>query len=188
MNVFAFVSCAILVVGLATDHPMPRKMVKFENGINHVDIVGDGTPSLIVSGHRENFNAHSFEVVSFYIKAELRDAEQWLIVPIMNTNGQDFDEKLELNVGGGADCLLHDFRLLVRQGDAPPMLVVAKRDKGDFVSREPVTFSYYTLVHNTDGNPGSVPYVFELSRVTTSKSNYCDVDEAMQKELGLGKP
>ena len=180
---------ALCLAGAASaDQRNSQKLIKIENGENRVDIVGDGTPGLVISGHRENFNAHSFDVVSFYVQANAGGKQQWLVVPIMDSKGKKLDEKFELFVGGGADCLLNDFRLLARNGAEPATLIVAERIKGDFVEREPITFSYYTLVHNTDGDPGSVPYVFDLARVTTSKSNYCDVDEAMQTELGIGKP
>ena len=166
------------------------KMIRIENGENHVDFAGDGTPGLVVSGHRENYNAHSFDVVSFYVQSDAGTGagKQWLIVPITNSKSKQWDEKFEVTIGGGADCLLHDFRLLARDDDKPATLLIAERTTGDFVEREPITFSYYTLVHNTDRNFGSIPYVFDLSRVTTSKANYCDVDEAMKTELGPGKP
>ncbi len=46
-------------------------MFRIKNGENRIDLIGDGTPSLVFSGHRENFNAHSFEVISFYVQSEL---------------------------------------------------------------------------------------------------------------------
>ncbi len=43
------------------------KLVKLGNGINSVDFTGDGIPDLVVMGRSDNFNAHGFDVVSFYI-------------------------------------------------------------------------------------------------------------------------
>jgi hypothetical protein len=182
-------SVALWLAGNASadEHPA-QKLIRIENGENRIDLLGDGTPSLVVSGHRENFNAHSAEVVSFYVQADVGGKKQWLIVPIANTNSKQWDEKFELIVNGGADCRLNDFRLLARNGERPTTLIVAKRSEGDFVERKQITFSYYTLIHNTEGSPGDVPYLFDLARVTTSKSDYCDVDEAMKTELGIGKP
>jgi len=45
-------------------------VVKFGNGITHVDILGDGTPAMVVADRRENFNAHSFDVVSLYVQVD----------------------------------------------------------------------------------------------------------------------
>jgi hypothetical protein len=185
----AIVAWSVLVFpGVVFANSQPRKMFRIENGENRIDLIGDGTPSLVISGHRENFNAHSFDVVSFYVRVDLDGKKQWLLVPITNSKSKEWDEKFNLFVGGGADCLLNDYRLLVPSGDEPTTLLIAKRAKGDFAERAPVTFSYYTLVHQTDIEPGNIPYAFDLSRVSTSKANYCDVDEAMRTELGLGNP
>ena len=163
----------------------PRRVIHVENGITHVDIVGNGTPGLIVSGHRENFNAHSFDVVSFYVQLDMSGTKQWQVIPVM---GND-KEKWTITIGGGADCLLHGFRLLAKQGKEPPTLVLADRDLGEsFATPAPVKFSYFPLVHDTDDIPGFPPYAFKLSRVVKAKINYCDVDEAFKSELGIGNP
>src|ERR1700749_579836 len=93
---------ALCLAGAASaDQRNSQKLIKIENGENRVDIVGDGTPGLVISGHRENFNAHSFDVVSFYVQADPGGKKQWLVVPIMDSKGKKLDEKFELFVGGG---------------------------------------------------------------------------------------
>jgi hypothetical protein len=41
-------------------------VVKLEYGENRVDFDNDGVQDLVVVGHRENFNAHDYDVISFY--------------------------------------------------------------------------------------------------------------------------
>jgi hypothetical protein len=184
MKRFAWIT--MLLVGVASAAaPTPARTVHVGNGVTRVDLLGDGTPGLIVSGHRENFNAHSFEVVSFYLQIDsVTSVKEWNIVPLMEKE----KERLQLTVSGGADCLLHDFRLLTRQGKVPTTLILADRELGDsFANPAPVTFTYFLLRHDTQGMPGFPPYSFELSHASRSKAAYCDVGEAFQKELGLGK-
>ena len=160
-------------------------VVKIHNGINMVDFTGQGEQDLVMSGHRENYNAHSFEVVSFYLptQGESGQATQWDIVPIMTKDG----EKSQVNVSGGADCVLHDFRLLSGHGKEAATLILADRDLGaNFASAAKVTFTYYSLVHNVESTPGFPPYAFQQSRVVSAKRTYCDVEESFDRELGLG--
>lgn len=143
---------------------LSSSVVKFGNGITYVDIIGDGTPAMVVAARRENFNAHGFDVVSIYVQvAPLSDGPEWNLIPIT----VDGDEKLTLTIGGGADCVLHDFRLLRDTSKRASVLVIANRELGDsFASSEPVTFTYFELKKNTEGDPGSPSYYFEKSKVT----------------------
>ena len=165
--------------------PESTNPVKIRNGVNSVDFTGDGISGLVVLGHRENFNAHSFEIATFYISAQSvsGNAKQLDIVPIMGKN----KEKFEVAIGGGADCILHDFRLLAGSGKTPAVLILADRDMGkSYIDSEEVTFTYFTLAIRNDGTPGFPPYSFEQTRSIKSKARYCDVTEAFQKELGIG--
>jgi len=66
--------------------------------------------------------------------------------------------------------------------------VVANRELGDsFASSEPVTFTYFDLKKNTEGDPGEPLYYFKKSKVTKAKANYCDAGDAFRHELGLEK-
>ncbi len=186
MNILQPVWIALLVAVpiVATGQPTVD-VVKIGNGITQVDFAGEGTPDLIVSGHRENYNAHSFDVVSFYVplQGNASKAKEWNIVPIKAKE----NEKWQVTVSGGADCMLHDFRLLAGHGKGAATLILADRGLGkSFASTAKVTFTYYSLVRNPDGLPGFPPYAFEQSRIAMAKAVYCDVREAFKRELGLG--
>ncbi|HWZ62849.1 MAG TPA: hypothetical protein VNX02_07505 [Steroidobacteraceae bacterium] len=94
-------------------------VVKLHRGINNVDLGGTGEHATVVVGHRENCNAHSFEVTTIYLPggsaADLDIVGLW----------EDQKESLYLTTSGGADCTLHDFRLLRSVRGAAAALVVA---------------------------------------------------------------
>ena len=156
-------------------------VVKLHPGLNNLDRAFGGHPLSVVIGHRENFNAHSFDVVTFYLWD--RDAAKGLdIVGLWDKD----KEALSLDVSGGADCLLHDFRLLWPNKGRTPLLVVADRPLlTTYVDNAPVTFKFYTLKQNTVGDLGPA-YWFDLAETQTSKAAYCDVGVALSRELGLG--
>ena len=137
---------------------------------------------MAVLAHRENFNAHSFEVLTLYLKSGPAPGT-WHLVPVFDRDR----ERLELTISGGADCLLHDFRL-VREGKGHPLrLLVADRAlDASFADADAVTFTSYVLRINREETPGSPRFFFERERQFPAKARYCDVGEAFRRELGLG--
>lgn len=156
-------------------------VVKLRPGLNNLDRAFGGHPVSVVIGHRENFNAHTFNVVTFYLWD--RDPSKGLdIVGLWDKD----KEALSLQVSEGADCLLHDFRLLWPKQGRTPLLVVADHPLlTTYIDNAPVTFKFYTLKQNTAGDIGPA-YWFDLTETQTSKAEYCDVGLALSRELGLG--
>jgi len=161
-----------------------RVATRIAYGINKIDLTGDGVPGMAVFARRENFNAHGFDVLTMYLNTSARynNSPAWQIVPVLDGS----TEKLEISVSGGADCLIHDFRLSSSsQGRA--QLVTADRDIGDnYGSSSAVTFQFYELRNNDEGIPGWPLYYFEHVRSSRSHHRYCDVGEAFQEELQIG--
>lgn len=178
----ALIGALTLAVTSASAMDLGRySVVKLHPGLNNLDRAFGGHPVSVVIGHRENFNAHSFDVVTFYLWD--RDAAKGLdIVGVWDKD----KEALSLDVSGGADCLLHDFRLLWPKKGGGPLLVVADRPLlTTYIDNAPVTFRFYTLKQNTAGAPGPA-YWFDLAETQTSEAVYCDVGIALSRELGLG--
>jgi len=175
--------CASLVVGLAwAASPSNNSVIRFSYGMTKIDLTGKGLPGVVVFSRRDNFNAHGFDVLSIYVATTgLPEAHaDFLIVPFF-TDGK---EQLELTSGGGADCRLHDTRLI--HGPDGIHLILAQRAPGQsFVDRELVTFAYFDLKHNSTGEIGRPLYYFERTRSSTSEQKYCDVGEAFKQELGM---
>jgi hypothetical protein len=158
-------------------------VVKLDYGENRVDFNNDGVPDLVVVGHRENFNAHDFDVISLSAN-EPRDQHRRLaIVPIFDQDKED----VTLAVAGGADCRLHDLRLLRPKRGSQSLLIVADRKFSDSFSEDnTVTFSYFKLERNSTGLVGRPYLYFNLAEVRQAKAKYCDVNQAFRSELGLG--
>ena len=161
------------------------RVIPLSNGITTIDLTGQQSESMIILANRENFNAHGFDVLSIYVKPDktLADAPIWHIVPVFD----DDKERLTLTVAGGADCTLHDFRLVQDSKNNPLRLVTADRSLGDEGFTEPnvVTFSFYVLRLNEHSLIGRPLYYFERTSQSEAKRKYCDVGEALKKELGL---
>lgn len=156
-----------------------KTVIKIGNGITQVDFTGDGVPDLIISGHRENYNAHSFDVVSFYVPFE----NIWNIVPIFGKEKEEW----QVSIGGGADCLLQDFRLLKGGAKEPATLITADRELGEsYVNPAKVTFTFYKFTRNKEAEVGEPTFSFIFSKAINSKVNYCDVGNAFKVELNLG--
>ena len=156
-------------------------VVKLHRGLNNVDLGIARRRVSVVIGHRENFNAHSFDVVTIY----LSNGGPSTGLDIVGFWDKD-QEALLLTVAGGADCLLHDFRLLKSARGAAPVVVVADRPLlTSYVDDAPVSFKLYSFREKSDGLPGGPAYWFDLVETKTSKAQYCDVGVALSRELGL---
>jgi len=154
-------------------------VVKLHAGLNQPNLTFFGRHLSIVIGHRENFNAHSFEVVTFY----LSNGDLSKQLDIVGHWDQD-KENLSLHVSGGADCLLHDFRLL--KSNHALLLVTADRSQlGTYIDNEQVTFKYYAFRKSAGGDPGGPAYWFDLIGQSVAKRFYCDVGIALAHELEL---
>ena len=159
--------------------------IKVPNGVSTPDFTADGRADLIVSAHRENFNAHSFEVVTFYVLVAADESGKPLWNLISLKAGEK--ESLEVVVSGGADCVIHDFRLLAGPKPDSATLVLADRDFGDnYAAVERVTFTYLMLRRNYEGLPGEAIYTFVKTQTVRSQRSYCDVGDALKGELNLG--
>jgi hypothetical protein len=182
-------ACMALAAGLPAyagqfgdAQPEPLK-----NGINHVTL--GGHEAMVLVAERANFNAHDFTVTTIYMEGPSAPSSSdrlMNIVPAFNDDPKEQYERLYLLTGGGADCVLHDFRILASTHSKRTWLVRAERDmKLTFADAEPVHFDVYRLEENPDATPGRPTVYFEFDHRIQASKVYCDVDEAMNKELGF---
>jgi len=154
-------------------------------GVNLVNFAGDGVAGMAVLGRRENFNAHGSDVLTLYLKPAPTQygPNDWQLVTLFDGE----EEKLTLGAGGGADCVLHDFRLVRKSVHDQVRLLIADRDLGEgYADSALVHFKSYELRRNSEETVGRPVYYFELVNDKVSKKPYCDVGEAFTKELGIG--
>lgn len=131
---------------------------------------------------RENFNAHGFDVLFVHSSDSPKGPPAQGLVPFFSEDG----ESAHLSTREGADCLLRDFRLKLTP-DAEPVVVIAERELGEsYIAQRPIRFREFELRRNAEGIPGRPALYFEESRSWQSEHSYCDVGEALQRELGLG--
>jgi len=166
------VLCMLLLAPMVAQAAAP---VSLKNGMNRIDFTGDGRADLVVVAHRENFNAHGFEVVTFHVE----DGDTLLQVPLFDGD----DERQFAAISGGADCTLHDLRLLPGQAGEPMTLVIADRALGDsYADPDTVTFTWYAL--RTNGDVGYPQFRFERTRTTQASKRFCDVGDAFDATFG----
>jgi hypothetical protein len=192
-------SCLVVTSALAAtatlastaDRQLPKNpvVVQFKPGINHVRL--DGEPYTLVSAWRDNGNAHGYNVVNVYADGPPNDGVTALAaVPAHVRNPfdpkKDEPEQLGLTTSGGADCTLHTFRLFHSQDIKGTQLVIADREFGKtFADTEKVHFTFYRLVDHSNDGAGDAPHSFDFVRMVDATKRYCDVDEALHKELGM---
>jgi hypothetical protein len=157
------------------------------NGINRLQL--HSSEAMIVRASRENFNAHVFDVVSIFVRDGTGPrVGSWSIVPMFHPRAGVDHEDLHIIVGGGADCQLHDFRLLTSDNGKSAQLILADRDPGtSYAAPANVRFDYYILSGNTSGSPGRPNLYFNWYKSQSARSQYCDVNRAFDHELHLGK-
>ncbi|GLQ95152.1 carbapenem self-resistance protein CarG family protein [Dyella acidisoli] len=159
--------------------------VPLTNGFNHVTL--DGHAATVIVADRENYNAHGFSVATIYMEGP-SDRQAGNVLNIVPAFPRDSGkpEILQLTTSGGADCVLHDYRLLTSSRSQGAWLVIAERDFGQtYVDAEPVHFDVYRLQENKDGSIGRPPVYFQFDRRIEASKPYCDVDDALGKELGI---
>jgi hypothetical protein len=160
-------------------------VVLVDNGIDRLNL--DGHAVLALRARRDNYNAHSFDVLSFYTVKTGQSGEELKLVPLFGSEQGKEKERFEITVGGGADCLLQDFRLVQATGRQAVRLIVAERDFGaSYIAPGIVHFTYYELRQNADQVPGRPSLYFQAGARLDSRQAYCDVNEAFDRELHLG--
>jgi hypothetical protein len=167
-------------------------LVTLHEGSNELYLEGNRVLDVVFRAWRENGNAHGFNLTTFYRHAHY-DADRfspasdrWELVPFFDsTPAREVDSYRN---SMGADCVLEDLFLMrpTPATNKPTMAVIARREFGEtFISMMPVSFDIYELKKEpvTIGRP---EVFFENVRTATSMGKYCDVADAMNRELGVG--
>jgi hypothetical protein len=187
LNYVAAAWCALLVAPSAiAGVPANAELVPLHNGINEVNFGPKTVGAMVMLAHRENFNAHSFAMASFYLRTDAQNSQpkQWQVVPFhLDPKSGNFEYFQK--VGGGADCQTCTFRLLVDRKTDATYVVIAERQFGDsFADTRPVTFTWLKLTRG-NGLPGEPVAWFKPFEIETTKAAYCNVDQAIKTELRL---
>jgi len=168
------------------------RVVRLHDGRNLLDILGNGGQGAVEVAARENFNAHGHHVALFLVDApryprQGKSSTAWQVVPFFGVHGDSLAVDELFGTTEGADCTLRDLRVIAGGGGRPVTVVIGERDFGaSYADSAAVQFRYYELHVNREETVGYPTYWFAPARVVLAKGRYCDVDDAFDRELGLG--
>ena len=166
-------------------------VIPLHAGQNAVDLLGNGRLGAIDVADRENYNAHGHHLALFQVRApryadDPKSADEWQLVPFFASDTAAAEEIF--HTVEGADCILRDLRILPGRPGRPVTVVIAERALGrSYADSEAVQFQFYELRTNASGVVGYPSYYFERTRVVEARRPYCDVDDAFDRELHLGR-
>lgn len=120
-------------------------------------------------------NAHPIEIISFFVPNSTGIATQLTFE--MNN---DYVPYLALR--SGADCAISGARIMRFHNQL--RIVFASR-KGDWSEKKQTDFIIFELKKNDDDMPGTPNIYFKQLRKISTKSSYCDVNAALDKESKL---
>ena len=183
---------ALLILALVHPYVLPAqneqfrqmRIVRLTSGTNSVDLDGDGTSDLVVRAWVDISNAHSYDMLTFYVHNPEDTVNGLNLIVFADSHSASRSDAFRTT--RGADCALSDLRLLKPRA-GPAVVVIGRRDLGaSYADSLPVSFTVYRLHHHHDGVPGTPPYLFVAERTFQSPNRYCDVNDAFRAELGLG--
>jgi hypothetical protein len=153
------------------------------NGINYLDLDGDGEKDVVVKGYRNNISAHVFSVISFYLSRKVDSQEKFRRLDIISIESPD-KEEYQLFTHEGADCILRDFRLVKIKNSKKVYLIKAERylsGEKTYADKDTIKFAIYELQYD------DLEDRFFFNKINEFKATrkYCDVNVAFKQELGI---
>ena len=166
-------------------------VLKLYNGLNAIDLLGDGHRGQVVVSRRENFNAHGYSTALFQLRAfanpsDSTSAVEWQVIPFFGPDHPAEGSEL-FRTTEGADCVLGDLRVFRRGRGRPVEVVMAHRVFGaSYTDSAAVRFEFYELRTNAEGTAGIPAYSFQHMRTVRARQRYCDVNDAFAREMAMG--
>jgi hypothetical protein len=166
-------------------------VLRLYNGLNAIDLLGDGHRGQIIVSRRENFDAHGYSTALFQLRAlanpsDTTSAVEWHLVPFFGPDHPADGSEL-FRTTEGADCVLSDLRVFRRGRGRPVEIVIAHRAFGaSYTDSAAVRFEFYILRTNDEGTAAVPAYYFQHTRTVRARQRYCDVNDAFAHELAMG--
>lgn len=150
------------------------KAVRLKEGINYLDVNGDGIKDLVISAQFDNNTSHINHAMTIYIR---KPDGGYSIVPVPDDSGFSwFDFSLSASV-----IQISSYQLY----QAARGYYIVRADKltggeygDDAAERLPVKFTRYALAENHD-IPGQPLYTWQQRAVWISAQRYEDADQAL---------
>jgi len=166
-------------------------VLQLYNGLNAIDLLGDGHRGQVVVNRRENFDAHGYSTALFQLRAFANPADstsavEWHVVPFFGPDHPAEGSEL-FRTTEGADCVLGDLRVFRRGRGRPVEVVMAHRAFGaSYTDSAAVRFEFYELRTNAERTAGVPAYSFQHVRTVRANHRYCDVNDAFADEMAMG--
>jgi hypothetical protein len=167
-------------------------VIQLYNGLNAIDLLGDGHRGQVVVSRRENTNAHGYSTALFQVRAlanpsDTTSAVEWQLIPFFGPDHPPEGAEL-FRTSESADCALGDLRVYRRGRGRPVEIAIAHRAFGSSdADSAAVRFELYELRTNDEGRAGAPTYYFQHVRTMRTKRRYCDVNDAFADELAMGR-
>jgi len=156
------------------------------NGLNYLDLDGDGEKDIIVKGYRNNISAHTFSVISFYLSKKIDSQEKSNIkrLDIISIGQLPDTEEYQLFTYERADCILIGFRLVKIKNSKKVYLIKAERflsGEKTYADKDTVKFTIYELQYDDLESR----FFYSKIKEFNSTRKYYDVNKAFKHELGI---
>ena len=169
-------SC-LIIYGLLPTAGSAKSLHSLKNGINRIDLNADARKDIIVRAKRENYNAHSYHILTFYSR---NGDDRLTVIPVEKPDDSDDGYIDMLTTHHGADCTIRDFALINGDFEGAPRLIRAERplDNG-YAAKAQVRFTIYALVRNKQNVAGTPDRYFAVKSQEKTDKHYCDVGKAL---------
>jgi hypothetical protein len=171
--------------GPITNHDTNKsKIILLKNGINYVDLNGDGIKDMIVSGFRINEVAWSLNICSFYIFQKVSEqnglvSSMWSIVDIIDGNNVEKDkDKYNIFTVTGQEEIWSEIAIIKDKSGNIQLILASKEHQGlTDNGLQNVTFSYYSLSYE------EMRYKYKLKSKSIAKHKYYNARDAIIGEF-----
>ncbi|AWK40816.1 MULTISPECIES: carbapenem biosynthesis protein CpmG [Photorhabdus] len=145
--------------------------VNLKDGINLIDLNGDGKKDVIFYAKFENNTSHPSNTLTVFIKNK---NGKFNIVPLPNDTGFTwFDFKLS-----ASEIKIQDYELRVKNGVYYIIFFRKKNNDDDIFGEYPVEFIKYDIKYNNEV-PGISNYYWDYTKSYLTKKKYKNVSDAM---------
>jgi hypothetical protein len=146
--------------------------VNMADGINYIDLNGDGKKDMLVYAKFDNNTTHPSQTLTIFMKNK---NNKYIIVPLPNDDGFTwYDFKLS-----ASEMKTQDYELKIKEG-AYYMIYSKKRNGNDIFGKYPVEFTRYDIKYNNE-DAGISTYYWDYTHSYVTKNKYNNVSDAVEE-------
>jgi hypothetical protein len=126
---FVAVSIAVSAPSWAAEPMFPNaKVVELKNGVNAIDLDGDGTPDMVIRARSHSLGAGRHrDTLIFFAKVDTGEGWEWNLIEFDKPSSQSFSGYF--SAYGDDECMSRDLRLLINGDDQGGRLTLTGLDR-----------------------------------------------------------